>query len=57
MERFFRSVKTEWMSSTGYSSLIEAENAIVKYIIGYYSKVRSHSYNDDLTPNESEKRF
>ncbi|GAA6171998.1 hypothetical protein NBRC116592_16680 [Colwellia sp. KU-HH00111] len=34
-----------------------AENAVVKYIIGYYSQVRPHSYNGGLTPNESEKRY
>ena len=57
MERFFRSLKTEWVPTTGYRSLVEAENAIVKYIIGYYSHVRPHSYNGNLTPNESEKRY
>ncbi len=57
MERFFRSLKTEWIPTTGYRSFTEAENAVVKYIIGYYSQVRPHSYNGGLTPNESEKRF
>ena len=57
MERFFRSLKTEWVPTTGYRSFIEAENAVVKYIIRYYSQVRPHSYNGGLTPNESEKRY
>ena len=57
MERFFRSLKTEWIPTTGYCSFIEAENSVVNYIIGYYSKVRPHSYNGGLTPNESEKRY
>jgi len=57
MERFFRSLKTEWIPTTGYRSFTEAENAVVKYIIGYYSQVRPHSYNGGLTPNESEKRY
>ena len=57
MERFFRSLKTEWMPTTGYRSFIEADNSVVNYIIGYYSKVRPHSYNGGLTPNESEKRY
>ena len=57
MERFFRSLKTEWIPTTGYRSFTEAENAVVKYIIGYYSRVRPHSYNGGLTPNESEKRY
>jgi len=57
MERFFRSLKTEWVPQVGYTSLTEAEDAIVNYIIGYYSQVRPHSHNDGLTPNESEKRY
>lgn len=57
MERFFRSLKTEWIPTTGYRSFTEAENAVVKYIIGYYCQVRPHSYNGGLTPNESEKRY
>ncbi|HCM48111.1 MAG TPA: hypothetical protein DIS98_11620 [Colwellia sp.] len=42
MERFVRSLKTEWMPTTGYRSFIEAEKSVVNYIIGYYSKVRPH---------------
>ena len=57
MERFFRSLKSEWMPTTGYRSFIEAESSVAQYIIGYYSKVRPHSYNGGLTPNESEKRY
>jgi putative transposase len=57
MERFFRMFKTEWMPITGYCSFIEAENTVVNYIFGYYSKVRPHSYKGGLTPNESEKRY
>jgi putative transposase len=57
MERFFRSLKTEWIPTTGYGSFIEAESSVVNYIIGYYSKVRPHSYNGGLTPNESEQRY
>ncbi len=57
MKRFFRSLKTEWVPTTGYRSFTEAENAVIKYIIGYYSQVRPHSYNGGLTPNESEKRY
>ena len=57
MERFFRSLKIEWVPTTGYRLFIEAENAVVNYIIGYYSQVRPHSYNGGLTPNESEQRY
>ena len=57
MERFFRSLKTEWVPQTGYRSFSEAEQNVVSYIIGYYSQVRPHSHNCGLTPNESEKRY
>tara|TARA_B110000014_G_scaffold261735_1_gene254063 strand:+ start:497 stop:856 length:360 start_codon:yes stop_codon:yes gene_type:complete len=57
MERFFRSLKTDWIPTTGYRSFTEAENAVVKYIMGYYNEVRPHSYNGRLTPNESDKRY
>jgi putative transposase len=57
MERFFRSLKTEWVPTKGYRSFIEAESAVIDYIIGYYSQVRPHHYNAGLPPNESEKRY
>ena len=57
MERFFRSFKSEWMPTAGYKSFHEAKNAVVNYITGYYSKVRPHRYNGELTPNESELRY
>jgi putative transposase len=57
MERFFRSLKIEWVLTTGYRTFIEAENAVFKYIIRYYSEVRQHSYNGGLIPTESDKRY
>lgn len=42
MERFFRSLKSEWGPSLGYSSLTEAKASITNYIVGYYSQVRPH---------------
>ncbi|MEX6286103.1 IS3 family transposase [Providencia hangzhouensis] len=57
MERFFRSLKHEWMPSMGYGSLKEAEHRIILYITGYYSSIRPHWYNGGLTPNESERLF
>lgn len=57
MERFFRSLKTEWMPTKGYSNFREAESAIIGYITGYYSVIRPHWYNGGLTPNESERLF
>ena len=40
MERFFRSLKTEWVPN-----------------VGYYSQLRPHQYNGELTPNESERLY
>ncbi|ELE1940100.1 transposase, partial [Vibrio cholerae] len=57
MERFFRSLKTEWVSASGYYRFGQAVQEIVRYIIGYYSQLRPHWYNGGLTPNESERRY
>ena len=57
MERFFRSFKTEWMSSVGYRSLVAAKQSVINYIVGYYCNVRPHAYNGGMTPNESERKF
>ncbi|EMM9641738.1 IS3 family transposase [Providencia rettgeri] len=57
MERFFRSLKTEWIPMMGYRNGTEARQEIIHYIIGYYSQIRPHQYNGGLTPNESERLF
>lgn len=54
MERFFRSLKTEWIPETGYDSFTEAKEQITNYIVGYYSRYRPHSKNGGLPPNEQE---
>ena len=56
-ERFFRSLKSEWVPKLGYSSLDEAKSEIINYMIGYYSSIRPHQYNNGSTPNESENNF
>ncbi|RJL49641.1 IS3 family transposase [Pectobacterium carotovorum] len=57
MERFFRSLKNEWVPVMGYMNFSEAAHAITDYIVGYYSSLRPHEYNCGLPPNESENRF
>ncbi len=57
MERFFRSLKTEWIPMTGYRSISEAQSEISRYVTGYYSQPRPYQYNGGLTPNESERRY
>ncbi len=57
MERFFRSLKVEWVPTEGYRTFVEAKYHINDYIIRYYNNVRPHHYNAGLTPNESEQRY
>lgn len=57
MERFFRSLKTEWVPSIGYRSFHEAKSEITRYIYRYYNTVRPHTHNGGLTPNASENYF
>lgn len=57
MERFFRSLKTEWVPVSGYKSFAEAEQSIVSYLTGYYSEIRPHKNNGGKSPNATEKMF
>lgn len=57
MERFFRSLKTEWVPEIGYRSFVEAKHAVIDYIIGYYSQLRPHQHNGGLSPNAAEQKF
>lgn len=57
MERFFRSLKTEWVPTLGYRSFTEAKYSITDYLIGYYSQIRPHNHNNGLSPNAAEKSF
>nr|WP_261280894.1 IS3 family transposase [Serratia marcescens] len=57
MERFFRSLKTEWVPTDGYAGKDEARQQINDYILNYYNSVRPHHYNGGLTPEESENRY
>ena len=57
MERFFRSLKTEWVPQTGYQTFAQAKSCIIDYIVGYYSQVRPHQHNNSLAPNLTEENF
>ena len=57
MERFFRSLKSEWIPDVGFQSFVEAKQTVLDYIIGYYSQVRPHRHNNGLAPNEAENRY
>lgn len=57
MERFFRSLKSEWIPEVGYKNFTDARVEITDYIIGYYNSFRPHQYNGGLTPNKSERQY
>lgn len=57
MERVFRSLKTEWVPVSGYSSIQEAEKSIGYYLMDYYNWRRPHSYNEMLAPAIKEKEL
>ncbi len=57
MERFFHSLKTEWVPAHGYAGKDEAQRQISGYILNYYNSVRPHHYNGGLAPEESENRY
>ena len=57
MERFFRSLKTEWIPRSGYLSFKEAKREIIDYVLGYYSQVRPHQHNGGYSPNAIERQY
>ena len=57
MERFFRSLKVEWVPTYGYLSFSQAQHHIVKYLIGYYSQLRPHKHNAGMSPNKAEEKY
>lgn len=57
MERFFRSLKSEWIPETGYHSFHAAKVEIGRYIAGYYSQIRPHTFNGGLAPTIAEARY
>lgn len=54
-ERLFRSLKTEWVPTTGYKDLLEAKADISRYLLGYYNHRRPHSFNAGLPPAIAEQ--
>lgn len=56
MERFFRSLKTEWIPSTGYMTAREARRDVGIYLMDYYNWQRPHQHNDGVPPAEAENR-
>lgn len=54
MERFYRSLKTEWIPDSGYRSAGEAKRDVLMYVRHYYNFMRPHSTNNYLTPARKE---
>lgn len=57
MERLFRSLKSEWIPSTGYMSRAKAMRDISYYFMDHYNWQRPHQHNDGLPPAEAENRL
>jgi putative transposase len=49
MERFFGSLKSEWVPHEGYATEAEARADVTKYLM-YYNRTRLHSYNGYQSP-------
>lgn len=45
------------MPLNGYDDLAQARVDVASYILGYYSQIRPHSFNNYLTPVEKENQF
>jgi len=56
-ERFFRSLKTEWIPTIGYRDIAAARQSITDYMIHYYSDLRPHAHNDGVPPNAAEAMY
>lgn len=54
MERFFRSLKSEWIPAGGYATAAKAQADVLRYLTDYYNYQRPHSYNGYQTPVERE---
>lgn len=54
MERVFRSLKTEWVPTLGYSTLPEATKDLSYYLMDYYNWTRPHTFNDGVPPAKAE---
>jgi putative transposase len=56
MERLFRSLKTEWVPTSGYASEWEAKSDLNYYLMDYYNWMRPHTFNNGLPPAKAENQ-
>ncbi|WP_269973583.1 IS3 family transposase [Pseudomonas aeruginosa] len=57
MERLFRSLKSEWVPSTGYLTAQEAQRDISHYLMHRYNWIRPHQFNNGLPPAVAEEKL
>lgn len=55
VERFFSTLKSEWMPRDGYKSPADAESDVLRFLM-YYNRTRLHSSNGYLTPIAKEQK-
>ncbi|MBF8659623.1 IS3 family transposase [Pseudomonas putida] len=57
MERVFRSLKSEWIPSTGYLTGQQAQRDISQYLMEHYNWIRPHQFNEGLAPAKAEEKL
>ena len=57
MERVFRSLKTEWIPTTGYRTAQEAQREISQFLMHRYNWIRPHKFNGGLALARAEEKL
>ncbi|QBF28495.1 IS3 family transposase [Pseudomonas tructae] len=57
MQRVFRSLKSEWIPTTGYLTGQQAQRDISRYLMNHYNWIRPHQFNDGLAPAKAEEKL
>lgn len=57
MESFFKYLKKEELNRRTFNSIKELEISLFEYIESFYNKIRPHSHNEYLSPDEKENAF
>ena len=57
MERVFRSLKTEWIPTTGYMTGQQAQRDISHYLMHHYNWIRPHQFNGGVSPAKTEEKL
>ncbi len=56
VETFFKTLKAELIGRTIFQTRAEAEEAIARYIDGFYNPIRRHSTLDFISPAQFERQ-